>query len=304
MPVPVPVLIDTDLGDDIDDALALAFALRSPELEVVGVTTVFQRAGLRARLARRICAACGRPDVPVVAGLDRPLLGSVHPDWRPSQAALLDGEPDEPRAEAQRAVDFIIAQGLRREGLVVVPIGPMTNVAVALAAEPALARRVRVVAMAGAWDRETAEWNVVCDPEAAGAVLASGVPVDFVGLDVTEACPMRPGDLAALAASTDEPGATLWAFVRAWQRAGGRDERFAPLLHDALAIAAVFRRDLVAWEEGAVAVDLGEARRGVTSIAAGGGPEGGPCRRVARHVDTDRFTALWAARVCGTGGGA
>jgi purine nucleosidase len=293
----LPVLIDTDIGDDIDDALALAFALRSPELEVLGVTTVFQCAALRARLARRLCAAFGRSDLPVVAGLDRPLLGSVREDWRPSQAALAgeaEGPPGPPRA-----VEFIIRQGLRRDGLVLLALGPLTNVAVALAAEPALARRVRVVAMAGAWDRDTAEWNVACDAEAAGAVLASGVPVDFVGLDVTTACPMRGGDLRALAAAP-EPGATLWAFVRAWREAGAPGERDAPLLHDPLAVLASYRPALLRWDAGRVAVALGPpAARGATTLEPA--PDPTP-HRVARQVDAGAFLALFGARVCGTQG--
>ncbi len=306
MAAPVPILIDTDIGDDIDDALAIAFALRSPEVDVVGITTVFQRAALRARLARHLCAAYGRSDVPVVGGLDRPLLGIVRPDWSPNQASVLEGDgPAAPPggAERARAVDFIIAQGLRREGLVLVPIGAMTNVAVALAAEPALAGRVRVVAMGGAWDRDSAEWNIACDPEAAAAVLASGVAVDFVGLDVTMGCRMRAPDMAALsAAPASAPDATLLAFLRAWQGASGGHDR-APILHDPLAVAAVFRPDLLGWEEGRVSVDLGAgggggSRRGATRLTTVAGRDGEAGHRVARRVDADGFLALFGERVC------
>lgn len=294
----ITVLIDTDIGDDIDDALALALALRSPELDVVGVTTVFQCAPLRARLVARLLAAYGRPGVPVIAGTDRPLLGSVRRDWAPNQAGVLDAEPDRPPSPG-RAVDFIIAEGMRRPGLVLLPIGPLTNVALAFAVEPRLAARVRVVAMGGAWDRPEAEYNIRCDPEALALLLAAGARVDFVGLDVTTRVRLRPADLRHLAAAPPEgPRGTLLRFLRAWQRGGGLEESACPLLHDPLAVAAAFRPDLLTWAEGAVSVELGAdagAGYGRTRLDAA---KGGAGQRVARGVDVEGFADLFGQRVC------
>ena len=89
------VIIDTDIGDDIGDALALAVALQSPALDIVGITTAYGDVQTRARLARRICSAAGRPDIPVMAGEPMPLGGVFHPDAAPSalsQAAAADGQ--------------------------------------------------------------------------------------------------------------------------------------------------------------------------------------------------------------------
>ena len=167
------VLIDTDIGDDIDDALALAFAVRSPEIELVGVSTMLQCAPLRARMAQHVLEAWGRPEVSVAAGIDRPLLGSLRPEWTPNQAVVLRGAQQRPLHQAH-AVDLIRERASRYDGLVLAPIGAMTNIAVALTLEPTLAERVRVVAMAGFWQQPTSEWNVHCDPEALAMVLASG----------------------------------------------------------------------------------------------------------------------------------
>ena len=291
------VLIDTDIGDDIDDALALAFAVRSPEIELVGVSTVFQCALLRARMAQHVLEAWGHPEVPVSAGVDRPLLGTLRPEWTPNQAVVLQGAPQRPLPHTH-AVDLIRQLAARHDSLVVAPIGAMTNIAVALTLEPAMAERVRVVAMAGFWQNPTSEWNVNCDPEALAMVLASGVPVDFVGLDVTAHCPMRATDLDALAAApAGSPLATLQEYVRAWR--GAVPQEAVVLLHDPLSIAAIFRPDLFSWERGCVNVNLADhpEPRGVTRFQADAhGPH-----RVARTVDREAFLDLFSERVLGEG---
>jgi purine nucleosidase len=306
--VAIPLILDTDIGDDVDDALALALAVGSPEVELVGVTTVYQCAGLRARLARHLLAAYGRPDVPVQAGVDRPLLGRLRPAWVPNQAAVLreaqDGagaEPSEGPEGPEAAIRLIVREGLRRQGLVLLTIGPMTNAALALALEPRLAGRLRVVAMAGAWDRQGGEYNVACDPEAVAAVLAAGVPVSFVGLDVTTRCVLPAADLERLsqaAASGSPAERVLYAFVRAWQGATPASPPRRPILHDPLALAAVFRPELLRWEDIHVAVELASPHlRGQTCRVPGGAPNA----RVARAVDAEAFLELFATRVCRRG---
>jgi len=291
--VPTPLIIDTDIGDDIDDALAIALAARSPEVDLVGVTTVFQRARLRARLAAHLLRAYDRPGIPVCAGADRPLLGARREDWSPNQAGVLEDALDLPVPEEHAAL-FIAREGMRREGLVLLPIGAMTNVALAFALEPRLAGRVRVVAMAGAWDRGGAEWNVQCDPEAVAAVLAAGARVDFVGLDVTTRVVLRAPDLSALTGAADGARRTLTRFVRAWQRGWGKDDGFCPVMHDPLAVAAVFRPDLLAWREAAVAVELGSPLLRGQTVARPGAPNA----RIATAVDAAAFLDLFAGRVC------
>jgi len=293
--VAIPLIIDCDIGDDIDDALAIALAVRSPEVDLVGVTTVFQRTALRAALAALLLRAYGRPGVPVHAGADRPLLGTVREDWSPNQAVVLEGAVDAP-PQGVHAAEFIVREGMRREGLVLLPIGAMTNVALAFALEPRLVGRVRVVAMAGAWDRGGAEWNVQCDPEAVAAVLAAGARVEFVGLDVTTKAVLRAGDLAALGAAGGGAERMLLRFVRAWQRGWGKNDDFCPVLHDPLAVAAVFRPDLLTWREAAVAVELGSALVRGQTVSRGGGAT--PNARIGVGVDAEGFLDLFGDRVC------
>ncbi len=292
----IPVIIDTDIGDDVDDALALALALRSPEIDLVGVTTVFQRSELRARLAAHLLAAFGREDVPVHAGTDRPLLGRLRPDWAPNQAAVLDGGAAGQPA-AGHAVEFLIREGLRRDDLVLMPIGAMTNIALALALEPRLAGRVRILAMGGAWDRPDPEWNIRCDPEAVAAVLAAGARVEFVGLDVTTRVTLPAPDLRRLLEAPDPAGRVLANFLGAWQRGWGKDPAFCPVLHDPLAVAAVFHPELLGWEDAHVAVTLTdtEAARARTVTV----PDQPPNARIARSVDVAGFADLFGQRVCG-----
>jgi purine nucleosidase len=195
------IILDTDIGTDVDDALALAFALRSPGCRVLGVTTVHLDALLRARIARALLRLMGRQDVPVARGVDRP-LGPLAGD-PPREPALmghegrgiLDADDTDLGPIPVNGADFLIDRVSRNKGRVaLVAIGPLTNIASALRREPRIAQwTAGLTVMGGAvchdmvpapWWPE-AEYNLNCDPTAAREVLASGIPVTFVGLDVT-----------------------------------------------------------------------------------------------------------------------
>lgn len=285
----IPVILDTDIGDDIDDALALALALRSPELEVVGITTVYQCAELRTRLAAFLLESHGRSDIPIRAGTDRPLLGVVRPDWSANQATILpDTTQWQPHPE--HAVPFLIREAFARDGLVILALGPVTNIALALALEPRLRSRIRIVAMGGAWDRATAEYNVACDPEALACVMAAQPNISFVGLDVTTQMRLPIADLNRILCDPLLPNHTLARFLRAWQ--GGKD--LSPVLHDPLAVAAVFAPDLFTWSPAAVAVELAPPPvRGQTIRT-----HGSPNANLATAVQTPVFLQLFRQRVC------
>jgi purine nucleosidase len=195
------IILDTDIGTDVDDALALAFALRNPKCRVLGVTTVHLDALLRARIARKLLRLMGREDVPVARGADHP-LGPLAGD-SPTQPALmghegrgiLDAEDRDLDPIRLGATDFLVDLVSRNKGRVaLVAIGPLTNIASALRKEPRIAQwSAGLTVMGGAvypdavpapWWPE-AEYNLNCDPVAAREVLASGIPVTLVGLDVT-----------------------------------------------------------------------------------------------------------------------
>ncbi|MTH80074.1 nucleoside hydrolase [Paracoccus aestuariivivens] len=190
------IIIDTDPGQD--DAVALLLALASPELEVLGITTVAGNVplDLTERNARIICQIAGRRDVPVYAGsaapLSRPLVTAEHVHGKSGLDGIELFEPDTPLAQGH-AVDFIV-ETLRREAkgsVTLVPIGPLTNIAMAFRQAPDIIGRVeRIVLMGGAYFEvgnitPAAEFNIYVDPEAAKIVFTSGVPLTVLPLDVT-----------------------------------------------------------------------------------------------------------------------
>lgn len=187
--VTLPFLIDTDTASD--DAVALIMALRSPNVKVVAITTVagnvdVQQASRNAIYTAELCDS----NVPVFAGAQRPLKRApIRAEWFHGRDGLSDrGYPAPRRApEKQSAVDAIIDTIESHPGLVMVTLGPLTNVALALQKKPGIATRVsRCVMMGGAPCCEgnvtpAAEYNVWCDPEAARIVVRSGLPIELVG---------------------------------------------------------------------------------------------------------------------------
>jgi purine nucleosidase len=180
-------IIDTDIGDDIDDAFALALALRSPELRIVGVTTAYGDTELRARLVDRYLAAVGRSDIPVAAG-----VATSHSNVF-TQAAYALREPDHKHPDG---VAFLLDQISAHPGeITLIAIGPETNLAAAIQRDPATFRKVkRVVLMGGSVYRgygdehrpPEPEWNIDRDPAAAKALFGSGVPIFMMPLDSTQ----------------------------------------------------------------------------------------------------------------------
>jgi purine nucleosidase len=264
------VLIDTDIGDDIDDAFALALALRLPWLRLRGVTTVAGPVRERARLAQLILAAAGCADVPVAPGSSvmsdgrpgsarfsqQPVLGREIGDWR-----LLNPQSPISNLQPLDATDLIISCSQASAPLTIIALGPLTNIAAALARDPTLTRRARLVAMAGKLGYPYPDWNLRCDPAAARRVLASGMPITLVGMHVTMSAKMRAPQLQRLFAGPDALGAALARCVLAWRTW----KRRIPILHDALTVAIAAdptlaqlapRRVLVGWRGFSLAARL------------------------------------------------
>lgn len=194
---PRTIIIDTDPGQD--DAVAILLALASPEqIEVLGITCVAGNVplALTARNARMVCELAGRPDIPVFAGCDRPLGRALVTAEHVHGKTGLDGpslpEPQMP-LQSQHAVDFIIdtVRSNPPGTITLCPLGPLTNIATALARAPDIAPRLQeIVLMGGAYFEvgnitPAAEFNIYVDPQAAQAVFAAGVPLVVMPLDVT-----------------------------------------------------------------------------------------------------------------------
>jgi pyrimidine-specific ribonucleoside hydrolase len=249
--VTVPILIDCDPGHD--DAIAILLALASPEVELRGVTTVAgnQTLDKTTRNALKILELAGRADIPVAAGADRPLTRTLRTAAHVHGESGLDG-PDLPEPSARPvdvdAVDLLAE--LIEPGVVLVPTGPLTNVALLLQRHPDVRDRLdRIVWMGGAIAEgnvtPAAEFNAFVDPEAAAAVFASGIDVTMIGLDVTHQALFTPAHAERLR-GTGGAGrvvAELADFLLEFHR---RLYRFdgAPI-HDAVAVAHVIDPTLV-----------------------------------------------------------
>ena len=286
------IILDTDIGDDIDDALALAYALMCGEIELLGVTTVFRDTARRAELACCVLEALGRSDIGVYAGLGKPLLDSIAEGrasiaaHEPHQMQALERYPASTRSAARSAVDFIVDTVMSGDGdVTLVPIGPLTNIACAFALEPGMADKARICLMGGCTDRPSPEWNALCDPEAARIVFGTGAPVTMVGLDVTEECRMSLDQVRAIGAVDRPINRLCFELIQLWS---GGDPQRRPLLHDPLAVGMVFDPSFCETRPMRIEVETrSEHLNGATVAARGGVAE--PNAEVCVAVDAPRF---------------
>jgi pyrimidine-specific ribonucleoside hydrolase len=305
------IILDCDPGHD--DAIALLLALGSPELNLLGVTTVSGNQTLEKTTANaiRVLDHVGRDDVPVAAGADRPLVRDRHVAAGVHGETGLDG-PDLPPPsrppEPAHAIDWIAMTLVSRpDPVTLVPTGPLTNIALFLARYPELAGQVeRIVLMGGAIGEgnvtPAAEFNIWADPEAAHRVFTSGIDLTMVGLDVTHQALLRPPDVARLR-SSGKAGtlvADLFEFyVQFHRRRYGWDG--APV-HDAVAVAHVIDGGLLTTEHVGVVVDTGpELSRGRTHADRSGLSDWERNCHVAVGIDSDRFRELLIARISSLG---
>jgi inosine-uridine nucleoside N-ribohydrolase len=296
----IKIILDCDPGHD--DAIALLLALGSPELELVGVTTVAGNQTLEKTTANaiRVLEHVGRTDIPVAAGADRPLVREARVAANVHGETGLDG-PDLPPAQGrpvdQHAVDFM-AERIEPD-VVLVPTGPLTNVALLLARYPDV-RPERIVLMGGAIAEgnvtPAAEFNIWGDPEAAARVFASGIDLTMVGLDVTHKALFADRHAERLEGKAGTMVRELLAFYNRFHReVYGFD---GSPIHDALAVAQVFRPDLVETKHRGVKVDTGpELSRGRTYVDLWGRAEWEPNCHVGVDVDAEGFCELLIERI-------
>ncbi|MEP6760541.1 MAG: nucleoside hydrolase [Sporichthyaceae bacterium] len=303
---PIPVILDVDTG--IDDALALLLAAKSPALDLLAVSCVSGNAPVDqvVRNTLKVLDAAGATDVPVARGADRPLLEPPR-DARHMHGD--DGMGDLGLADSARTPVDMHAIELMRTTLesatrpvTLVPLAPMTNVALLLRAYPHVAENMeRILFMGGAAAignaTAAAEFNVWHDPEAAGIVLTSGLPVTMYGLDVFYEVTIDEAGAAGLVASPD-PAAQLAG--RLLQR---QQWQHIATIGDAGAVAAVIEPDGLTTSRYPVRIELADTwTRGQTLVDrrswAGDlehDPHGLPAAivDVALRVDADRYRALF-----------
>jgi inosine-uridine nucleoside N-ribohydrolase len=295
------ILLDCDPGHD--DAIALLLALASPELELLGVTTVAGNQTLEKTTANaiRVLDFVGRDDIPVAAGADRPLVRD------PFVAAYVHGEtgldgpelpPPQREPLAQHAVDFLAEHVT---GATLVAVGPLTNVALLNARHPE-AKPGRIVLMGGSIGlgnvTPAAEFNIWADPEAAARVFAGGLELTMIGLDVTHQALLLDADAERLRASgrTGRMVAELYDFFARFHAEMYGFEG-API-HDAVAVAHLLRPELVETKRCHVAIECGsDLTRGRTVVDLWGRTGEEPNAHVGVGIDGRAFIELLLERL-------
>ena len=310
MPESRTIIIDTDPGQD--DAVAILLALASPELEVLGITAVAGNVplALTERNARKICELAGRPEVKVFAGASRPMVRSLVTAEDVHGKTGLDGpelpEPGMPLQE-QHAVDFIVETLMREQGgsVTLCPLGPLTNIALALEREPRIVPRIREIVLMGGGFFEggnvtpAAEFNIHVDPHAADVVLKSGIPIVMIPLDCTHKALTTARRVAAFRDLGTRPGVAtaemLEFFERFDENKYGTD---GGPLHDPCVIAYLLKPELFSGRHINVTVETAsELTMGMT-VADWWGVTGRPKNvTYMRDVDHDGFFQLLLERI-------
>lgn len=304
------LIIDTDPGQD--DAVAILLALASPEIHLLGITAVAGNVPLALTEVnvRKVCDLAGRTDMPVFAGLDRPLVRPLITAEHVHGKTGLDG-PDLPDPQTplqdQHAVDFMI-ETLRREpagSVTIAPVGPLSNVAMAMQMAPDIIPRIKqIVLMGGAYFEvgnitPAAEFNIHVDPYAAAVVFSSGVPITMMPLDVTHKALTSTNRVDALRDIGNRTGAAiadmLVFFERFDEAKYGSDG--APL-HDPCTIAWMIAPDMFTGRHCNVEIETSsELTMGMTVIDWWRVTDRQPNALVISDLDADRFFALITERL-------
>jgi purine nucleosidase len=309
-----PVLLDTDLGSDVDDAIALALLLACPELRLVAVTTVSGDALGRAQASARLLGAAGRRDVEVCAGARDALVRTGRFNADPIPLADYPAGPAAPVTD-EPAAARIVRAARETPGLELLFVGPLTNLAHALALDPELPKRVARLHVMGGHIRRVAigervvapgiDYNLCADPEASVMALGAGFETRLVSADVTLQVWLREADLARLAGAPAPVARALVPLVRAWtpvQRrifVDGMGGTLAPdnvaFLHDPLTALAMVDASSLRLERLRIVttVEAGVLRTHEVAGAAGLGA----AMEVATAVDPDAARDQMLARL-------
>ncbi|MGA3327274.1 MAG: nucleoside hydrolase [Terriglobia bacterium] len=286
-PAKIPVILDTDIGSDIDDAFALALIINSPEFELLGVTTVSGDTAARARIAAKMLWEAGGKwrQVPVVAGAPGPKQGI-------NQAPWADGFVG-PQLLKENAVDFLRSKFHRYPGgITLIAIGELTNVAAMLKADPLVAKKIKRLAIMGGsiargyepGSNPDAEWNIKSNPAAAQVVFSSGIPIIMAPLDVTAMLKLDAAARTRIFNQNTPVTNSLAALYHLWNHE-------TPTLFDPMAVALVLDPGLCQTKDLAVEVD----DRGFTRAV-----EGKPANAtVGLSTDPQKFFDCYLSRVAG-----
>ncbi len=281
----IKVLLDTDIGTDVDDAVALTYLLSHPQCELLGITTVTGEAEKRASLASVLCKAAGK-DIPIYPGADQPMQGEQRQQIA-QQAMVLPSWPHETNFPMNQAVDFL-ANSIRSHPneVTLLTIGPLTNIGLLFSTYPDVAELLAGFVMMGGNFDETGpeagrvEWNIAGDPMASEFTYKAPVRLHrSLGLNVTQQVMMSAEDVREkFTAPLLRP---VLDMAEIWFG------QFYPFItyHDPLAAATIFEPDLCTYQQGRVKIDNSDAStRTIWQLEATDAPH-----QVAVTVDVDRY---------------
>ena len=296
----IPVIIDCDPGHD--DAVALMLAFGCGKLDILGVTTVAGNGTCpnTYKNALRVLSVIGKT-AEVAKGADAPILRPLTTAPNVHGTSAMDGPAAmEPTLKgSSRSAFELLTQTLKaaKEKIVLIPTGPLTNIAIALLACPEIKDKIERIVLMGGAAREgnwtpAAEFNIVVDPEAARIVFESGIPITMIGLDVTHKALIFPDEVRSLRETgpIGEYAGELMDFYSVFYRSHGFPGN---PIHDALAVAAAFQPDIVKTSHLHVDIEThGEFTLGRTVVDLGGVTGKAPNVDVALDVDRERFVAM------------
>jgi inosine-uridine nucleoside N-ribohydrolase len=299
-PPPIPVILATDIGDDIDDTWALGFLLKCPELKLKLVATEFGKAPYRAKLLGKFLQQTGHADVPIAVGPD------VEPRGEGAQAEWvkdydLSSYPGRVHSDGVGAMIEVIMGSTQPVTLIC--IGPMPNVAAALEREPRIVQRARFVGMDGSVrlgyggaKTPEAEWNVKCNPAAAQKGLAAPWDITITPLDTCGLVTLEGARYQRLLRARDPVPATILQNYRLWSKAGQKEaeaELHSSVLYDPVAVYLAFDQQYCKMERLGIRV----TDDGLTVID----DRAKPMNVATEWKDLDGFRDLLVNRLCGPG---
>ena len=247
------VLFDTDIGNDIDDALALAYLLKEPECELLGITTVSGEPYKRAMLASVLCHRAGRDDIPIYVGMEGPFLGRQRQPKAYQAEKLCNWEHGEDFPQ-YGAVDFM-RRTIRENPheVTLIAVGPLTNIATLFKVDPEIPSLLEgLVLMCGDFEdgTQTTEWNALCDWVATAVIYNSKVKLHrSFGLNVTNKVSFERADV------DKKLTGLLMAPVRDFTYKWDEFKFPAIVFHDPLAAMAVFHPEICEYKKGTVRID-------------------------------------------------
>lgn len=269
------IIIDTDPGQDIDDLLAIFFALRRPELDIQAITTVTLPSNQRARLVKRLLRYLDRTDIPVAAGMQFPLRQLSETeirnqcDFSRTVNHYAFAEPEDPRDMPTRtdAVDLIVDLVRQQPGEIALAcIAPLTNIACALRKSPDIAGKIKYIAMMGGEiTLNRTEHNVAFDYIAAEVVLTSGIPLYVGTWDVTRRLVLSREDCELFRRHRSPLGQALAQAIDLWHPV--QNWKPGPVMYDLFPIVWAFDRSYYTTQPMSVQIETkGEHTRGMTVV--------------------------------------